>query len=441
MIRAAYHTLTRLSTLLPLRTGKLGRSLRGRSSAAHRWSVWAASRPEAPLLWVHGASVGELLTADPIIARLRAARSSLSVAFSFSSPSAADWRARFPATHADFAPTDTPEDTARVLDASRPACLVLARGDLWPEMVRQAALREIPVAIVGGTVRPASHRLLRPLRSLYAEALRRVSWIGAVTQADADRWGRLGAPEHCIEVSGDPRHDQVLERPTDLTILSPLLPWADGRPVLVAGSVEPSDERVLFDAMHTALSARDDIRILLVPHDPSPRTLDRLRSSCAARGIAAEPLASGCTAPAVPCLVAGGTGLLYHLYALASVAYVGGGFSRSGLHAVIEPAAYGIPILTGPHVSSSPDAERLQEARGLVSAADAGTLAAQWLEWMRDNARRWSAGCAARACLSAGAAEISARRIGEVIDGRTGGATALRPLLRRSRSGGPRARR
>ncbi len=417
MISAAYRTFTRLTALLPLRTGKLGRSLRGRSTAADRWSEWAAGRPDAPTLWVHGASVGELLTVTPVLARLRAARPDLSVVYSYSSPSAADWHLRFPAAHADFAPTDTPEDTARVLDAIRPACLLLARGDLWPEMVRQAEHRRIPVAIVGATMRPGSRRLVRPLRSLYADAVQRVSWIGAVTAADADRWRRLGAPPACIDVTGDPRHDQVLEHPTDLEILTPLLPWAAERLVLVAGSVEPSDERALIDTLCRVLSVRDDLRILLVPHAPSPRTLDRLRSACERRGILAERWAWDSAVPEVPCLVVDGTGLLFHLYALAAVAYVGGGFGRTTLHAVIEPAAYGVPILTGPYLSASPDAVRLREAGGLVAAADAGVLAEQCLEWLGNDAGRWSAGRAARACLAAGAAEISARWIGEVMDG------------------------
>jgi 3-deoxy-D-manno-octulosonic-acid transferase len=254
-----------------------------------------------------------------------------------------------------------------------------------------------------------------PVRSLYAPVLAAVSWIGAATDEDAERWIRAGAPAGAIEVSGDPRHDQVLERLTDLGVIAPLQSWADQGPVLVAGSVEPSDEGPLIRAAAAVLGAVPGARMLLVPHDPSPAALARLRRRVRRAGLAAETWPPGRPAPtAAPCLIAGGTGLLYHLYALATIAYVGGGFRRGRLHAVVEPAAYGLPILTGPHADSGADGGRMAAAGGLVPAGrsePARDIAATWHRWLEEAGARGTAGLAARRSLSDGAADRTADRL------------------------------
>ncbi len=175
-------------------------------------------------------------------------------------------------------------------------------------------------------------------------------------------------------------------------------------------------ERLLCDAVGVVLTEREGARVLLVPHDPSPRILDRLLARLQrARVPSASWAPSDRAPPDTACIVVRATGILNDLYALASVTYVGGGFRQGTLHAVIEPAAYGVPVLTGPRTEASPDAEAMAAAGGLVAVNSARDLAAQWLDWMDDEAARVAAGLAARRCLSAGAAALSARRIAEVM--------------------------
>jgi 3-deoxy-D-manno-octulosonic-acid transferase len=419
MAHRAYHSLSRLVVHLPVPSGKLRRGLRERAAASARWLQWATDRPgSGPVVWVHGASVGELLTARPVVHRLRRLDAAPIVACSYSSPSAADWRGLAWADHGDFVPLDTPEDVGTVLDAVRPMVIVLARGDLWPEFLGQAHRRRIPVAIVGASIRPDSRRLHRPLRSLYANVVEGVSWIGAATQGDMERWRLLGARASAIELSGDPRHDDVLERTTHSGPIRSLERWARDRSVLVAGSTEAGDEGTVCDAIRLVLKERERARALLVPHDPSPRILDRLLARLQrARVPSASWAPSDRAPPDTACIVVRATGILNDLYALASVTYVGGGFRRGTLHAVIEPAAYGVPVLTGPHTEASPDAEAMAAAGGLATARAARDLAARWLGWMDDGEARVTAGLAARRCLSAGAAALSAKRIAEVLDG------------------------
>jgi 3-deoxy-D-manno-octulosonic-acid transferase len=380
--------------------------------------------------------VGEALTAAPIVGRLRAALPGLQIIHSYSSPSVAGWPAPFAREHGDYVPLDLPGPIDRLLDAVRPSLLVFARGDLWPGFVAQSAARGIPVAVIGASVRPSSLRLRSPLRSLFEEMLQTVSWIGAATPGDAERWLRLGAPPPSVNVSGDPRHDQVLERVTDLTSLGRLLEWSNEGSTLVAGSVEPSDESVLLDATQRVLSAHPSARCLVVPHSPDGRNLERLFRLAATTGVATErwtPTQE--ERPTARCVVVDACGLLNDLYVLGSLAYVGGGFRARKLHATIEPAAYGLPVMIGPRWDAFPDAETLVREGGAVALPRSGAAAAladQWLTWLDDRSAADMTGLAARQSLAQGAATISTARLLELLEvNGSRGASVRRSLPRR----------
>ena len=430
MLLPAYRLAVRFTDRLPGPPGKLGQALAGRREAGDRWVSWAQEhRDPDPLVWIHGSSVGEALTAAPIAARLRSAIPRIRIVHSYSSPSVAGWPAPFEREYADYAPQEQPESIARVLDAVRPSAVVFARGDLWPEFVAQVKAREIPVAVIGASVRATSLRLRAPIRQLYAEMLRAVAWIGAATPGDAERWLRLGAPQERVTVSGDPRHDQVLERVTNLTSFGRLHEWAAAGPTLVAGSVEPSDESVLLEAAHRVFSAHPSTRCLIVPHSLEGRHVERLSRHAATHDVETERWtpAQG-EGPTARCVVVDARGLLNDLYVLGSLAYVGGGFRAGKLHATVEPAAYGLPIVIGPHWGASPNAEALVRAGGAVALPQhgAGTaLAARWLDWLEDERAARAAGLAARSELAGGAANLSTQRLLELLDTNSkGGATA-----------------
>jgi len=420
-MRQAYRFSAHVATRVPLPRGRLAESLASRRAAEARWQAWAQEhRGGGPLVWVHGASVGESLTATPIVARLRSARPNVQIVHSFSSPSVADWPAPFPREHADYLPLDEPGPVGRVLDTVHPSLVVLTRGDLWPEFLWQADAREIPVAIVGASVRPTSLRLRFPVSRLYADALRSVSWIGTATTDDARRLERMGAEESRLEHTGDPRHDQVLERTVDLATLHALDEWAAQGPTLVAGSVEPSDESVLLGAGATVLDGRPEARLLIVPHRPESATVERIRAQAGQRGIQSTvwtPAVEG--APAARCVVVAARGLLNDLYTVGALAYVGGGFRRRKLHATIEPAALGLPVLVGPHWETSVDAAALVRARGAVplggSRSDVA-LAATWRRWIDDERERWETGLNARGSLAQGAASRTVARLLPLLD-------------------------
>jgi 3-deoxy-D-manno-octulosonic-acid transferase len=252
-----------------------------------------------------------------------------------------------------------------------------------------------------------------------------IRFLGAVSEEDADRWTSLGVRESAIAVTGDPRHDQVLERVSDLAPLEELRTWSAAGPTLVAGSVEEADEVPLLTALGALGPACAGARILLVPHETTGRVVRRLRQRARGAGVSLEVFGRD-RPPTAACVVVLERGILPDLYALGSVSYVGGGFRARGLHAVVEPAAFGLPVLVGPEYAASPDAVALVAGGGaavLPRREPAASAKAQWQKWVQHDTERSRAGLAARRTLREGAAGATARHLLSLLDqaGVTGG--------------------
>ena len=307
-----------------------------------------------------------------------------------------------------------------MLDALTPVLLVLTRAEVWPELVSAALLHGVPVALVGATVSARSQRLRWPARPALRPLYAALGYVGAVSPGDQERLRRLGARAAALEVTGDPRHDQVLERIPDLHPMRPLETWAAGGDVLVAGSTDARDATILLAAFAALRPAHPAARLLLCPHDPGAGPTAHLLALAHRAGVPAAPwrgtgdaaVGAGPEREAA-CVVVERLGVLADLYLLGRMAYVGGGFGRRGVHAVIEPAAYGLPIVVGPRGLAG-DARALLDAGGAVSLPAHGAAAALgsiWRRWLADEAARVRTGLAARGALALGAAGRTAERL------------------------------
>lgn len=422
MYRLVYRLASRAAEWVPITSGPFAAARRGRRESPARWAAWAAAhRPTGPIIWVHAASVGEALVAEPVVRRLMHRVPRLTVVHSFTSPSAIRAPGSFPAAFRDYLPPDRPGPVAVALDAVRPAVLTHVRGELWPELIRAAHARGISQVVVGGMVRPRSLRLHWPVRSLYAPVLPAVSWLGAVSPEDATCLVRLGADPTAVEMTGDPRHDHLIERARSPETPGALSDWARRGRALVAGSVEREDEPVVLEAAHHLLAQDPTVSVAIVPHDPDPPTVARITARAQALGVQVAPWGPDDSAPsAARVVIVAARGLLFELYRSALAAYVGGGFRRGRLHAAIEPAVHGVPLVIGPRWHGAADAAALLEAGGAVALprrTAAAALADTWGAWYRDERARDAAGKAARGTLQAGAAEKTAKVILRLLGG------------------------
>jgi 3-deoxy-D-manno-octulosonic-acid transferase len=360
--------------LLARGEGKLARGIRGRRGVLERMEAWAAAHrdPTRPLAWFHAPSVGEGLQARAVIEAFRVLRPDAQVAYTFFSPSAEAFARTIPADFADYLPLDATSDVRRALDALRPAAIAFGKYDVWPVLTREAARRDVRLLLLSATLPPSSGRLRGLARAALAAAYGRLDAVAAISAEDAERFGRLGVPAERRSVMGDARFDQVWARAAAVDRTSPLLaPFAsfDGT-TIVAGSTWPEDERHLLPAFAALRSGGRSLRLILAPHEPTPAHLASAETQMDALGLRHARLSADGAASAEVVLV-DRVGVLGELYALADVAWVGGGFGAAGLHSVLEPAAFGAPVLFGLRHANAREAAELVAAGGALEVADA----------------------------------------------------------------------
>jgi len=421
LLRVLYSAAARLASLapavIPPRDDKLSLALRARRGIRARYQAWAATEGapprDRPLLWMHAASVGEGLMARPILAAMRARHPDIRLAYTFFSPSAEDFSRSLDVDFREYLPFDAPGDMAVAIDALRPRALVFSKVDVWPVLVRQARRRDVALGMTSAALAPGSTRRGPFAGILLREAYAALDAVGAVDAESADRLVELGVRRDVIEVTGDTRFDQVLERASRADRGSGLLVrLSSERPTLVAGSTWPPDEAPLLEAFARARERVPAARLIIAPHELSESHLDPIVKWASDRRLKCARVDQREAADADVVLV-DRYGLLGDLYAIASVAFVGGGFHDKGLHSVLEPASFGVPVLFGPRHTNSRDALLLLAAGGAAAVGDAGELTTRLTEWLRDAGSRADAGGRARKVVEDGhgAADRSLRLV------------------------------
>ena len=427
--RATVAAVAAAGPLAALASDKLGRGVAGRRGLLQRMTSWGATGRDRrrPLVWFHAPSVGEGLQTRPVIAALRAERPDWQIAYTYFSASAERFAASLPVDYADFLPFDRPGDVGPALDALAPTALVYGKLDVWPELTLAAHRSGAHTGLVAATVAPTSSRLSWPVRGWAAPAYAALDRVGAISPEDAERLEQLGCRREAISVTGDTRYDSVTERAARLDRAhQPFAALASGtwKFTIVAGSTWPPDEDVLLPAFADLL--RDDpaaaARIVLVPHEPTQSHLARLDGAARAAALP-RPVrcSSGAELLGANVVVVDQVGVLADLYALAQVAYVGGGYHRAGLHSVLEPAVWGVPISVGPRWGSSRDAALLIGRGAALPLPLDGreALLRQWQSWRRDPTARDRAGRTAAELVKGetGATERTAALVRLLVEG------------------------
>lgn len=398
--------------------GKLARALAARRDVGVRARAWASSRRDRrrPLLWVHAPSVGEGLQARPVIEQLRQTHPDWQLAYTWFSPSAEAFATSLGADFTSCLPFDTTRAARGLLEALAPDALVFAKLDLWPLLAAEASRRAIPLGMISATLSATSGRSGRLARAVLGDAYASLDQVGAIDDSDADRLARLGVRADRVRVTGDTRFDQVAARAGAVDRAAPLLAaFRSVRPTLVAGSTWPADEAVLLPAWERLVRTVPDARLIIAAHEPTPAHLVPIERWASRAGLTCARLgdASGDTGVVVVDRV----GVLAELYALADIAYVGGGFHRAGLHSVLEPAAFGAPVLFGPRHQGSRDAGLLLAGGGGASVTGRAELIGELERGFSDPVSRRASGASARAVVEAGlgAAARSAALVEELV--------------------------
>jgi 3-deoxy-D-manno-octulosonic-acid transferase len=415
---AAWTAVREIASLVPAGESKIRRVLSGRTGLLERYEAWAAKSRDSgkKLLWMHAPSVGEGLQALPVLQLIRARRPDVQIAYTFFSPSAERFARGLAADFTDYLPFDIAGDAARAISALRPDALVYGKLDIWPVITETAASRGVRVGVISATLPATSRRSGAFGRELLGDAYRSLDAVGAISAADADRFADYGVERARIQITGDTRYDQVWDRAKRSSELPVVRALRSDRPTLVAGSTWPSDERRLLPAWLELKSRNEKARLIIAPHEISETHVRTLLLWARAAGLSAERINAASAETDV--IVVDRIGILGDLYAVGHAAFIGGGFHSAGLHSVLEPAAFGIPVVFGPRNERSADAAPLAAAGGGAEVRDRDAIVSRLSHWLGSRAESEAAGARAMEFVKSGlgAAERSFALVSELLD-------------------------
>ncbi len=398
-----------LTYIVPDGESKLQRGLAARRGILRRYRQWSATARDLsrPLVWFHATSVGEGLQALPVIQLLRSRRPDVQIAYTHYSPSAERFARSTGADFIDYLPFDSFGVADAAISALRPTVLIFSKLDVWPALTETAASRDVRIGVISATLAQSSARRGVLARHALGDAYRALDRVGAISDDDAERLREQGVRADRISVTGDTRYDQVWARaiaPASSLVQSLRSP----APTLVAGSTWPADETELLPAWIELRKRIPRARLIIATHEVSAAHVAGVADWARSNDLKLSRI-SHSSAHASDVVLVDRYGVLGDLYALADVAYVGGGFHTAGLHSVLEPAAFGAPVLFGPRHGKSREASALLESGGAYVVYDRKELARRLEELLGSAEARDAAGAAARAMVEdgLGAAERS----------------------------------
>jgi 3-deoxy-D-manno-octulosonic-acid transferase len=355
-------------------------------------------------VWIHAVSVGEVQAAAPLVGSLRQHFPDVPlVVTTFTPTGAARARALFKdGVRVRYVPFDLPGSVHRFFDRIHPRLAVIFETELWPNMYHECGRRRVPLVLASARISPKSAGRYRKLGGLFRDALSQGVVIAAQTPGDADRFREIGADPDKAHVTGNLKFDFAVPPSTVAHGQQLRERYAHARPAWVAGSTHRGEEEAALEAHKLVRAAHPSALLVVVPRHPNrfndvAGVLDGAGVRFVRRSQADAD--DGDVANAQVLLV-DTLGELLDFYAAADVAFVGGSLVPVGGHNLLEPAALGLPILTGPHNFNSEEIARLLISRGAAEVvADSRALGRRVAALLSDPAERSRMGAAGQASI------------------------------------------
>ena len=352
---------------------------------SERRGVSDGPRPSGPLIWIHGASVGEVLAAAGLIERLRAMNMRVLVT-SGTVTSASVVAKRFPpdVIH-QYVPYDSPRYVARFLDHWRPSLALFIESDLWPNLILSSAARRVPMVLINGRMSHRSFPRWRRVSGTISALLGRFDICLAQSNTDAQRFAVLGARR--VVTTGNLKLD-VPAPPADTAKLERLMAVTRGRPIIVAASTHPGEEEILAQVHRILARYFPSLLTVIVPRHPDRgeaigQMIGATRQRVALRSHGDLPTAT------TDIYIADTMGELGLFYRLSPIVFMGGSLVPHGGQNPIEAIKLGASIVHGPHIFNFSDVyTAIDAAKGAGIADTPEALTKQLGQLLADPAAR-----------------------------------------------------
>jgi 3-deoxy-D-manno-octulosonic-acid transferase len=337
-------------------------------------STRSLTEENKPRFWIHSSSAGEFLQSVPVLEEIKVNWPDAVVLFTYFSPSANTLVRSSPLVDIpSYLPVDTRENAEKIFSLFEPDILLFSRYDVWPSLVWEAVRRRCPTMLINATLSGKSSRMRPLVKGFSGRLYRDLELICAASEEDRQNFLSIGVPAWKVEVTGDTKYDETYRRVQEISREpTPLEPYLSGKRVIIGGSTWPPDEKHLLTGYTRVKAMFDDVLLMIVPHEPTPGRVQELLKKSSDMGHHPETysdLRDRGWQGSGDILIIDQVGFLARLYGLADITLVGGGFTRS-VHNVLEPAAFGKPVLFGPNHQKSPEAIRLVREGGAQSIPD-----------------------------------------------------------------------
>ncbi|MGI1679682.1 MAG: lipid IV(A) 3-deoxy-D-manno-octulosonic acid transferase [Cellvibrionaceae bacterium] len=392
MIRFIYTAILYLCVPLIL----LRLLLRARKAPAYvkRWSerfgffqkpTWAQAGVDGigdggqkKIIWLHSVSVGETIAATPLVRRLlndggnsekggAGGGDSIRIVITTTTPTGSDQVNKIFQDHIKakkifhvYAPYDLPDSIARFLKRIKPNLLVIMETELWPNTIAQCDKKEIPVILANGRLSEKSARGYQKIQWLIEKTFSQLSFAAVQHNDDAERMLSLGLKKESCEVTGNIKFDLAIDGETQKTAENFKLSLNQTKEhiIWIAASTHKGEDEIIVEAFKAAKASVKNLLLLLVPRHPE--RFEDVVMLCRTGGLHTQQRSHNeILLDNTDVLVGDTMGELLMLLGASDITFMGGSLVPVGGHNVIEPAAWGLPILTGPHLFNFSEASQL----------------------------------------------------------------------------------
>ncbi len=309
----------------------------------------------------HAASLGEFEHIKPLMQKLKEEYKTVNILTLFSPSGYKNINSTPGLDYFMYMPIDLGFLWKKVYEIIQPDLLVISKHDVWPMQIWQAKKMKIPIYLVNGSLAENSSRTKPLVKSFQKYIYRDFTNILAISEDDAKRFS-IYYPKCHVKVVGDTKYDQVLFRKkasADIELIPPN--WLNKNRIFIAGSIWPEDEEKIFPVFKRILKESKNFRLILAPHEPKAEVIRSVEKTFSKWGTQRFTQVENIGTKRI--LIINTIGHLADLYKYAMAAYVGGSF-KQGIHNVMEPAIYGIPVIFGPEHKESYEAIELAKAGG-----------------------------------------------------------------------------
>lgn len=332
--------------------------------------------PSAKVIWIHCSSLGEFEQGRPVIEEMRKKYPNHQIAVSFFSPSGYEVRKDYQgADYIFYLPLDTPKNAQQLIEILRPEMLVLVKYEYWYNLLKQLEKRQIPVVVISAVIKEKS-LFFKSWGKWFREIMLGIDHFFVQEENSKLLLNSIGIDQ--VTVSGDTRFDRVKEILLANESLDFVKTFKGNSKLIVAGSTWAEDEEILLNWINNHLPK--DWKVIIAPHDIVEKRVQSLAEALNKK-TAVYTQSNAEEMNDAQILLVDTIGLLTKIYAYSDVSYVGGGFTKSGVHNTLEPAVYGVPILFGPNYQNFFEAMELVEQLAAVSFKDFADFDAE-LKWL-----------------------------------------------------------